>query len=159
MTIAPPGDIILEVARAADPQKVKLAIGRLAKAAGGDPPGSTDFAAAIRDVRARVSPFGAAGLGALDRRFDGLATHRLSAPPGQNLKALRSLEAFLLQGMIDAMLPASSGGHFGKGAAGNVWRSFFAETLGTQLASRGDLGIATSIAGRIAASTGVVKLG
>lgn len=57
----------------------------------------------------------------------------------------RKFEAFVLQTFVESMLPHNDQ-IFGKGTAGNVWRSMLAEQLGTQLAKSGGVGIARVLA-------------
>lgn len=56
--------------------------------------------------------------------------------------AYRSFEAFLLQSMIGAMLPAKAEQSYGKGTAGSVWKSMMAEHLANGIAKSGGIGIA-----------------
>jgi peptidoglycan hydrolase FlgJ len=57
----------------------------------------------------------------------------------------RKFEAFVLQTFMESVLPRND--HlFGKGTAGNMWRSMLAEQLGTQLAKSGGVGIARMLA-------------
>jgi Rod binding domain-containing protein len=44
------------------------------------------------------------------------------------------------------MLPKSGGAFFGKGAGGDVWRSFLAKDLAQTMTQRGGLGLADDIA-------------
>ncbi|MEO8321901.1 MAG: rod-binding protein, partial [Bradyrhizobium sp.] len=57
----------------------------------------------------------------------------------------RKFEAFVLQVFVETMLP-QQGDLFGKGTAGNVWRSMLAEQLGNQLAQGKGIGIAKQLA-------------
>lgn len=50
-------------------------------------------------------------------------------------------EALLLQGFIEAMLPNGEN-YFGRGFAGDVWRSLLAEKLANGLAASGQLALA-----------------
>ena len=60
--------------------------------------------------------------------------------------ANRDFEAFVLQSFIEAMLPEASENVFGKGIAGETWKSMLAETLAKQLSLSGQTGIAQRLA-------------
>ena len=51
-------------------------------------------------------------------------------------------EAFLLQKFVSEMLPGNAESFFGKGNAGEIWKSLLAEQLGEQIAQSGVTGIA-----------------
>jgi hypothetical protein len=77
------------------------------------------------------------------------ATGRGGKPPD----AFAQLEAFVLQTFVQTMLPKDSKTFFGKGTAGEVWKSMLAEKLGAQIASSNQLGLAKRLA---AGRTGTV---
>jgi Rod binding domain-containing protein len=131
VAIIPPSDIVLDVARAADPERYRLAVERLARlrataaAAGGD--------AAASSNGPGTSNAASAGAG----------------PPAQNrrrLDAYGQFEAFVLQSFLQVMLPRNASNVYGRGTAGEVWRSMLAEQLGGQLARSGQVGIARALA-------------
>lgn len=74
-------------------------------------------------------------------RIDTAASGRGTVAP-----AYRKFEAFVLQTFIEAMLPHDSAVNFGKGVAGDVWRSMLAEQLGSAVAKSGGVGIARFLA-------------
>ena len=59
-------------------------------------------------------------------------------------KAGRALEAFVLQNFIQSMMPKSER-IFGKGNAGEVWRSMMSEQIAKQVAEAGGVGIARAL--------------
>jgi peptidoglycan hydrolase FlgJ len=59
----------------------------------------------------------------------------------------RKFEAFVLQVFVETMLPKQAEDFFGKGTAGDIWRSMMAEQLGNQLAQGKGIGIAKQLAG------------
>ena len=130
MAINAPGDILLDVIRAADPAAAGKAEAMLEAAA---------------TARAR----NAAQTGA----FAELA----STKPAQNLRdslpvanagktvvpeAYRKFEGMVLQQFIQQMLPDGNEEFFGEGTAGDIWKSMLAEQIGTVIASAGGIGIA-----------------
>jgi peptidoglycan hydrolase FlgJ len=140
VAITPPTDIVLDVARAADPEKYRAAVERLARLRGTTPapqpfvPAPAAQAAPARapdviDVRTTVTrPLQATGGG--DRRLD----------------AYGQFEAFVLQTFVQSMLPKNATSVFGSGTAGEVWKSMLAEKMGGELARSGQVGIARRLA-------------
>jgi hypothetical protein len=130
VAITPPSDIVLDVARAADPGRYRLAVEQLARLRA--------VAAAASD--AAVPP---SGLGASAGPPTGAGP---PAPGRRRLDAYGQFEAFVLQSFLQSMLPRNAGTVYGKGTAGEVWRSMLAEQLGGQLAACGQVGIARRLA-------------
>ena len=64
------------------------------------------------------------------------------APP------LEKFEGFVLRSFVESMLPSSESSYFGKGTAGEIWRSMLAEQIGNEMAKNGGIGIAASISGK-----------
>lgn len=136
MSIFPATDIITDVARAADPKRVDVAMRRLNEAGAARP----DFANAVDKAAPR-------GLGAFayprpttSVSAAGLET-RPTPAPSPAAAAAQKFEAFILQTWLEAMLPKEDSGAFGHGTAGGVWRSMMAEHLGAQLAKSGAIGL------------------
>ncbi|WEX08333.1 hypothetical protein [Chelativorans sp. AA-79] len=125
MAISPPGDILLEVARAASPEKVQAAQVRLRAIAG-------------------------AGNGA----FDHHTAVEASAHAGQRLPAAADqpdafvkFEAMVLESFFQTMLPKDAGTAYGEGLSGEMWRGLLAGQLGEVFARRGGIGIAGRVLG------------
>lgn len=141
VAINPPSDIVLDVARAADPEKYRVAAERLARLRATAPPADTFMPAPPQAPRAPgvAGPATAAtaptvpldaGAGAQRRRLD---------PYGQ-------FESFVLQTFVQSMLPKNASSVFGKGSAGEFWKSMLAEKMGDELARSGQVGIARRLA-------------
>jgi peptidoglycan hydrolase FlgJ len=113
-------DIIMDVARAADPDKVSAARERLAAMAAGSAD-ATQFASAA-DIPAA-------------RRAD----------PGGRGETFERFEAFVLQSFVEHMLPKEVESVYGGGFAGDMWKSMMAEQLANQMAKAGGIGIADRI--------------
>ena len=62
-----------------------------------------------------------------------------------NLDAPQKFEAYLIQTMIEQMLPAAGESTFGSGFSGGAWRSMMAARVADVVASHGGLGIASRI--------------
>ena len=102
-------DVILDVARAADPARAQQAIDRL----GGSAP-----SVAPRSFANKAFAI-ASGAGAP------------SAPAGSTQE---QFEALLLRNMLDDMFPKKSESFYGGGFAGDIWRSQMIDVVATQIA-------------------------
>lgn len=119
MAISPPVDIVLDVARAASADDVAAARERLAARA-------TSTAAPGFEIAAPAAPFPARDANAMPEVF-------------------RKFEAMMLQSFIQSMLPEESEAVFGKGLAGDMWRSMLAEQIAGVMADSGGIGVADRI--------------
>lgn len=131
MAISPPSDLILDVARAADPVDLKEATGRLRSfAAGGSGEG---FALAFEGASNRATAAGNSF------RATGSSVAGKAKSPGEDF------EAMILSQFVETMLPDNAETVFGKGSAGEIWKSMLAEQVANQLAASGGVGIADMI--------------
>lgn len=129
MAVSPPGDIVLDVLRAADPARVSEARAKLAAAAPSETARSSaeeafDAAYAL-SARERFAPENAEDIAATE--------------------AARKFEAMVLSNFVQSMLPAEAEEMFGKGMAGTIWKSMMAEQLANTLAEGGGIGIAKAV--------------
>jgi len=138
VAITPATDIVLDVARAADPERYRAALERLARLrAGADvspPPAFTPNppVANTANPPAQTTP--------------GARSRRQLDPYGQ-------FEAFVLQSFLQSMMPRNATSVYGRGSAGEFWRSMLAEKLGDELARSGQVGIAR----RLSAGSGATQ--
>ncbi|HXW71884.1 MAG TPA: rod-binding protein [Methylocella sp.] len=122
MSIHPVCDILLDVARAADPAKAQAAAERLSAkpALAGD---AIEFdrslAAALPTENNLTSR-------------SGTAAGKL-APVDASTRAYKGIEQLVLKNLVENMLPREAGGIFGAGTAGEIWRSFLADQLAAEL--------------------------
>lgn len=133
MSIKPPSDLLLDVARAADPSTSAAAVARLSKIAAGGGKSDIGFSEVLNGVEAPLPS-------SVTQRTGMAMPYLHSAPINANKKAYQGLESLLLQNLVETMLPESSD-LFGEGGAGMIWRSMLAQELGTDLAKKIDLGI------------------
>jgi Rod binding domain-containing protein len=138
MSISPPSDIVLDVARAADPTRYSQAAARLTRAQ----PSADAFADFLGDLPEATTASGAAIVP---------PALQASGPPPQKApanaaEAYQNFEAMTLSTMIEASMPDNETAVFGSGTAGSVWKSMLAEQLGAQMAKRGGIGLATQLA-------------
>lgn len=134
MAISPPSDLVLDVLRAADPTDVqaaqaKLKANRAAFAATSLADKGAGFEAAIERVS---TPATDAGLG----------NHHVKAKSAEVPEEYRQYEAVVLQNFVKTMLPSDSEEIYGKGSAGEIWKSMLAEQIGQVMSKRGGVGIA-----------------
>ena len=150
MIVTPTSDLVLDVLQAADPVTQRAATAKLDALKGSD----TDLAAAMDAEMAKAAATASA---ATDQSAAKSAEAPLGSPnaatPVRVIKSAssgevyRKFEAFVLQVFVETMLPDKAQDVFGKGTAGNVWRSMLAEQLGNQLAKGKGIGIARQLAG------------
>jgi hypothetical protein len=139
LSIAPPSDIVLDVAQAADPQRLQAATERLARLAAGAPAGSEEFGMALQ--RIRVGAAASASTSSPPKIPDDRPTHAITA---MSRSPYQKFESMVLQNFVEAMLPRDDA-LFGDAASAGAYRSMLADQLATQLARTGKLGIAKVI--------------
>jgi peptidoglycan hydrolase FlgJ len=129
----PPTDIILDVARAADPQRYREAVERLARLR------APDAGAAATSSTGSLPAEGSQAPSVSDPTAS-------SRSPRRRLDAYGQFEAFIMQSFVQSMLPKNATNVYGRGTAGEVWRSMLAERMGEELARSGQVGIAQRLA-------------
>jgi hypothetical protein len=136
VAITPPSDIILDVARAADPERYREAVEKLARLR------ATDAAAAASSSTGSPPAERAAPPGPASPATSPV----FSRSPRRRLDAYGQFEAFVLQSFVQSMLPKNATNVYGRGTAGEVWKSMLAERMGEELARSGQVGIAQRLA-------------
>lgn len=128
MAIHPPSDLVLDVARAADPAAAQAAADRL-KAMASNMAGGTEAAAAS------VPP-----------RFEVEVDAPAVPAPVRIVKQqdpYAKFESFVLQTFIQSMFSGEDDKDvFGEGSAGQYWRSMLAGAIADNMARSGGIGIA-----------------
>ncbi|GAB4543404.1 MAG: rod-binding protein [Roseibium sp.] len=139
MAISPPSDLILDVAKAADPAGLAEATSRLRSIAEGA--SGAGFSLAFQSVSNRVT--------SADNSVRATGTHvnEAAKSPGEKF------EAMILTQFVETMLPDDAEMVFGKGASGEIWKSMLAEQVATQLAASGGVGIADLISDSLQKAT------
>jgi len=148
MAIRPPSDIVLDVARAADPLRYAEAKTRLHSLAGpaGGPGFDEVFGEVVRRPRRSFGSDPMGGATAL-RNATTLARPRDCGGGDPRASAAhRAFEAMALKTMVESMLPKDSEAVYGQGLSGDVWRSMLAEQVANQIAESGGVGIAERLA-------------
>lgn len=136
LAIAPPSDIVLDVAQAADPLRLQAATSKLAKLAAGAGASSVDFDLHVQSQAVTRS---------INNALSG-STRLVDTPPPRTATGspYQRFEAMVLQTFVQNILPKDEN-LFGDAASADVCRSLLAEQLATQLAKSGRLGIARMI--------------
>ena len=137
MSIAPPSDIILDVAQAADPRRLQAATAKLnalATSSGGQ---AVDFNTLLSSA-AQPRPAGAT-LSGTSTLFNGP-----TGATNSGLSPYQKFEATLLQTFVQEMLPKDDN-LYGDAASADAYRGMMAEQLANQLARSGRIGIARMI--------------
>lgn len=134
LAISPPSDLVLDVVRAADPTDVQAAQAKLK---------ANRAAFAATSLADAGAGFGAA----VDRLSTpetsaGLANVRSKVKAAQVPESFRQFEAVVLQNFVKEMLPDESEQVYGKGSAGEIWKSMMAEQFGKVISKSGGVGIA-----------------
>lgn len=138
MSISPSSDIVLGVAKAADPQKYREAVERLTRAAGeggkiqGAPSAPMTATPTKSSTPTALPTTSSASKAVVSAKSD--------------KQAYDDFEAFFLQTFVEAMLPKDAKSLFGSGPAGKIWKSMLAEHLAIELARSTAFGIAEKIA-------------
>ncbi|MCB5177737.1 rod-binding protein [Microvirga lenta] len=147
-----PTDIVLDVARAADPAKYQAASKRLSELSG--PSNAAEFANTFNALTASSRSHVPSDPFALKTALRNDTT--LSGADRKDA-AYQQFEAFVLQSFIESMMPEESESVFGKGTAGGIWKSMMAEQIGAQIAKAGGIGIAKHVLGARSASEQFVQ--
>ena len=143
MAINPPSDIVLGVANAADPQKLRAAAAQLAHAGGNTAVDNASLtgadAGALRLASSSPTP-------KARPVFDPQALASSPRAAKHSPNAYTKFEAFLVQTFVESMLPSDAPNVFGSGTAGKIWKSMLAEHLANEIAKGTAFGIADKIA-------------
>ncbi|MFT0893126.1 rod-binding protein [Pseudochelatococcus sp. G4_1912] len=157
MAVSLPADIVMDVARAADPARFRVAVNKLDS--------GSDYAAVANDValafaapdvegktigsqlpfdveRARLRLAGRDGFSPLESREIGTTGGLMNANRLRDGTPYQQFEALTLQKFVEAMLPKESSSWYGDGFAGDTWKSMLAQQVAAELARGGGIGIA-----------------
>lgn len=134
MAISVISDLVMDVVRAADPQQVqvaqeKLKANKAAFAASSLADAGKGFGAAVDFIEGAASK---AGIGNIN-----LQKTAVKVP-----EEYRKFEASVLQTFIGSMLPKDSEEVYGKGSAGEIWKSMMSEQFADVMSQNGGIGIA-----------------
>jgi Rod binding domain-containing protein len=122
VAISPPSDIVLDVARAVEPAGIEAARAQLARRGGAV--GGAAAAFSLGDMR-----------------------HAPEDVQAKSPDTFKRFEAMVLETFIQNMLPNNAENVYGKGVAGDMWKSMLAGKLADAMAERGGIGISDRILG------------
>lgn len=136
MSISPPSDIILDVAKNADATRETAAVRRLEALAAGDDGRGETFASTLDQLAPAPK--------VLVQTVNAPSGHAQAVPKsGDRLtKVAQDFEASLLTPLVNEMMPKESSAYFGQGNTGDIWKSMLSEQIAHQLAKSGTLGLA-----------------
>lgn len=135
MSINPVSDIVLDVARAANPSQSLAAAERLSRLGGGESAGA-EFSSVMQ-----ASGSTDAELRSIVARMDASPSSAVQPPMDARTRAYKGIEELVLQNLVENMLPKEDSSVFGSGTAGDVWRSMLAEQLAKEIGKTVDLGL------------------
>jgi flagellar protein FlgJ len=127
--IAPPSQIGLDLTRA---------------------PALSEIAAARADLSRRVADASATQFSIGD--LSGPPAVDESSAKAASPESFKRFEAMVLQTFIQNMLPKDGAAVYGKGMAGDMWKSLLAEKIADTMSERGGIGIADRMLGQHYAS-------
>jgi peptidoglycan hydrolase FlgJ len=130
-------DIVLEVAKAADPARAAAAAQRLNALAAAAGAKGTDFTEALAATAADAVN---AAPSAANARARLVATADSADDKADKVKT--EFEAVMLNSFVKEMLPKDAESVFGQGLAGDMWKSMLADQVSRQIAKSDALGIA-----------------
>lgn len=125
-------DIVMDVIAAADPTRSTAASSRLAGLSDGPIAATAGQTGGLAGLREKLSA-------------NTVQVEPASFTTGNRKAAHRDFEATVLRSFFETMLPATEGGFYGQGTAGNVWRSMSADYLAQEFAKTGGIGIARQL--------------
>ena len=139
MSINPATDIVLDVARAADPTRYKRAVAKL------DATAPAGFAEQLAAEASKPAGSPAAPAETVAQQVRKPGPKPSDAAPDKAAAAYRQFEAMALANMLEAAMP-NDGSFFGKGVAGSTWKSMLLDQIASELAKHGGVGIAEQLA-------------
>jgi peptidoglycan hydrolase FlgJ len=145
MAIKPSSDIVLEVLRAADPQRAQATANRLTALGGGSVAAADDFAKILdaAEPSAVERPESAPDLSNMRARLSGVSLDEANAQKAARTEV--DFEASMLKTFVDAILPKDEADIYGQGSAGDIWKSMFADQIARQIAKSGAFGISKKL--------------
>lgn len=138
MALDTSNDVVMEVARAADPARAANVTQRLNALGAFTPPAAAgaDFAQAMHQTSEEVAKSRGAAVAMRTRFVDAE-----KATNDRTDKARVKFEAAMLNNFVSEMMPKDAPDVFGEGTAGDMWKSMLSEKISDELAKSGTLGI------------------
>lgn len=156
MAIAIVSDLVMDVLRAADPERAKAAQAGLQRGTAAkelnlefaEVVNTTHGKAAIGQSAGMSEPvqFETASMVVSRNDKEPRALNEIARGISPKERAYEQFEATVLRSFVEEMLPKSIENIYGEGTAGGVWRSMQADFISQELAKSGGIGIAASLA-------------
>jgi len=137
VAISPSSDLVLDVVKAADPNSMLAAREKLRSV-------SAEHQASV--LTASNAGFASVlGAGASDASKAGIGNIQHAAGKEQIPEVYRKFESSVLTTFLKDMMPSDSEAVYGKGSAGEFWKSMMAEQMADSVSKRGGIGIAEQV--------------
>jgi flagellar protein FlgJ len=146
VAIKPPSDLVLDVATAAHPAKLREATEKLAKTGSGTNSDTFDAAMQVAAIQAASASAATASKAQTTPFVIPAKGDPFAAKPKGQKEALEKFEAYFVQTFVQEILPKDAQNVYGAGFAGDVWRSMLAEQIAAQIAHSSKFGIAARLA-------------
>lgn len=137
MAVSIPSDLVADVMRVADPQRLKAVTTKLHGTTG------AEFAETLERAESPRTQ-------SIERSFP---TDGSEVAVGKTETAYRSFEQMVLRSLFESMLPAAESGVYGHDVSAGVWRSLSADQLAHTFAESGGLGFASMLPGNTNTAT------
>ena len=137
VAISPPSDLVLDVVKAADPNMMLAAREKLRSV-------SAEHQASV--LTASNAGFASVlGAGESDAAKAGNGNVQHASGKEQVPEVYRKFESSVLTTFLQDMMPSDSEAIYGKGSAGEFWKSMMAEQMADSISKRGGIGIAEQV--------------
>jgi hypothetical protein len=125
-----PSDLVLEVAQAADPAAAQSVTSRLMRLGGVTAGQGDEFSQVINGLKSPAASIDKTLPATGPEIGDQSGITRAST----SKQVYQQFEALVLQNLFELMMPQDTEGVFGKGTAGEMWKSMLAQQIGQQVA-------------------------
>ncbi len=146
MSIKPPSDIVLDVARNADADQAATATRRLESLASTQATNLPSFAVTLQGVGPKLAPNVEANLGGLKLASRPQSVAHSGVARGKEVA--QQFEATVLSAFINEAMPKNASAYYGQGTAADIWKSMLSDQIAHQLARSGSLGLARRLFAR-----------
>ncbi len=140
MSIKPPSDIVLDVARNADADMAATATRRLEALASSQATDLPSFGVTLQGVGSTTARQAEATLAGVKLPPRSQSTAHTGMARGKEVA--QQFEATVLSAFINDAMPKSVSAYYGQGMAGDIWKSMLSDQIAHQLAKSGSLGLA-----------------
>ncbi|PZU81930.1 MAG: rod-binding protein [Shinella sp.] len=137
MAISPPSDLVLDVVRAADPGELVAAREKMRATSA-----ANEASVLTASNAGFASMLGTAQSAAAKAGLGNVPTAQID---GKVPETYRKFEASILSTFIQEMMPKESEEVYGKGSAGEFWKSMMAEQIANEVSKTGGIGIAEQV--------------